>query len=100
MYDNLQIYKLVTWQVHKYASIQVLKHASWKVYKQLSKNKGMYDVCMQLCKMQVHRFTHIEASTLQILMYKRIKVYKCAGAYLSVQVCLYACMQVYKYARI
>ena len=53
-------------QVHKYASIQVCKHAIWKEYMQLSKNKGMYDVCMQLCE---YVDIDIEVSTLKIRKY-------------------------------
>ena len=48
----------------------------------LCKNKGMYDVCMQLCKyidLQVLKYQLGKNKIMEIFIYKRIKVYKCAG---------------------
>ena len=82
-------------QVYKYASIQVCKHASWKVYMQLSKNKGMHDVCMQLGKYVDLQILNFES--MEIFMYKRIKVYKCAYMQISrclgMPLCIYASIQ-------
>ena len=56
---------------------------------QLSKKKGnKYDVCMQICKyvdLQILKFQLCKYESMEIFMYKRIKVYKCAG----MQVCKY-----------
>ena len=44
---------------------------------QLIKNKGIYDVCMELYEcidLQILKYKIME-----IFMYKRIKVYECAG---------------------
>ena len=68
--------------------MHISKYVSWKVYMQLSKNKGMYDVCRLLCKyIDIHilKYQLCKYEGIEIFMYKRIKVYKCA----RMQVCKY-----------
>ena len=64
------------------------------IYKS-SKNKGMYDVCMQVCKsvdLQILKFQLCKYESMKIFMYKRIKVYTCAGMQISKCVGMPLCM--------
>ena len=70
---------------------------------QLSKNKGMYDVCMQWCEyidLKILKFQLYKHESMEIFMYKRIKVYKCAGMQISkclgMPLCMYASIQICK----
>ena len=75
---------------------------------QLCKNKGMYDACMQLWKyivwkyidLQLLKYQHCKYESMEIFMYKRIKIYKCAGLQIfkcvHMPLCMYASIQIYQ----
>ena len=67
---------------------------------QLCKNKGMYGVFIQVYRLdlQLLKYQLCKYETLEISLYKRIKIYKCAGLQIfkcvGMRLCMYAGIQI------